>query len=60
VCNGNPSSHEYDKGKRRCAFNGLCQVILQSTMDEGNIILHADSPGLVCDEVEIMSIRWKG
>jgi beta-galactosidase len=46
VGNGNPSSHEQDKGDRRRAFNGLCMAIVQSTREPGEIRLVASSPGL--------------
>ena len=32
VGNGNPSSHEADHAKQRCASHGYCQVILQGVM----------------------------
>ncbi|MBI4978964.1 MAG: glycoside hydrolase family 2 protein [Spirochaetes bacterium] len=44
VGNGNPMSHEPDKGtNRRKAFHGLCQVILQSTGAAGAITVCAES-----------------
>lgn len=46
VGNGNPSSHEADKGQSRRAFNGLCMAIVQSTRDAGEIRVDAVSPGL--------------
>ena len=46
VGNGNPSSHEPDKASKRKAFNGLCQVIIQSGREHGEIELTAESPGL--------------
>jgi beta-galactosidase len=47
VGNGNPSSHEPDKGSRRRAFNGLAQVILQAGRAPGQMILTARAPGLL-------------
>ncbi|HEY4612192.1 MAG TPA: DUF4982 domain-containing protein, partial [Bacteroidota bacterium] len=51
VGNGDPSSHEPDKyldgNYRRRLFNGLCQVIVQSTRQSGPITLRAVSNGLV-------------
>lgn len=47
VGNGNPSSHEQDKANKRKVFNGLCQVIIQSTREAGEIQLMAKSPGLL-------------
>lgn len=46
VGNGDPSSHEQDKTTKRRAFNGLCQVIIQSSRETGEIKLRAESPGL--------------
>jgi beta-galactosidase len=45
--NGNPNSHEPEKGNKRSLFNGLAQVIIQSA--EGatqSVVLTAKSPGL--------------
>lgn len=45
--NGDPNSHESDKGNRRSLYNGLAQVIVQSNVDEsGNIIITAKAKGL--------------
>ncbi|MGH7939494.1 MAG: beta-galactosidase GalA [Limisphaerales bacterium] len=44
--NGDPASHEPDKGTQRSAFNGLCLAILQSGRKPGEISIEADSPGL--------------
>lgn len=46
VGNGDPDCHESDKGKKRCAFNGLCLAIVQSSDAAGAITIQADSPGL--------------
>jgi beta-galactosidase len=46
VGNGDPSCHEADKGSQRAVFNGLAQVIVQSTAKTGAITLTATSPGL--------------
>jgi beta-galactosidase len=46
VGNGNPSSHESDKGPLRKAFNGLCLAIVQSTRDGGQVRIAATSDGL--------------
>ena len=50
VGNGDPSSHEPDKCQegewKRSAFNGKCQVIIQSGKNRGAIKLEAKSPGL--------------
>jgi beta-galactosidase len=44
--NGNPNSHEPEKGNRRSLFNGLAQIIVQSTHDAGDIKLTATADGL--------------
>lgn len=47
VGNGDPNSHDPEKGNRVRLFNGLAQVILQSRRDgSGNLILRATSAGL--------------
>jgi beta-galactosidase len=46
VGNGNPSSHEADKGSQRAVFNGLAEIIIQSTNQPGTIALAAVSTGL--------------
>ena len=53
VGNGNPSSHEPDKAMKRKAFNGLCQVIIQSSRQAGDIRLTAESPRLAPSSVII-------
>jgi beta-galactosidase len=47
VGNGDPSCHEPDKGSERSTFNGLAQVIVQSTHTAGKIKLTATADGLV-------------
>ncbi|HUA39323.1 MAG TPA: beta-galactosidase GalA [Candidatus Sulfopaludibacter sp.] len=51
--NGDPSCHEPDKGSRRCAFNGLCLAIVQSSTTPGVITIQADSPRLKSASVAI-------
>jgi beta-galactosidase len=46
VGNGDPGSHEPDKASERRLFNGLAQVIVQTTHDAGPIVLRATAPGL--------------
>ncbi len=46
VGNGDPSCHEPDKASSRSAFNGLAQAIVQTTHQDGEIRLSAESPGL--------------
>jgi beta-galactosidase len=55
VGNGDPTSHESDKGETRKAFSGLCMAIVQSTKEAGTIILEATSPGLEAARVSIVS-----
>lgn len=45
--NGNPNSHEAEKGKKRSLFNGLAQVIVQAVEGaKGNVVLTATAKGL--------------
>jgi beta-galactosidase len=46
VGNGDPNSHEPEKGNQRSLFNGLAQIIVQSTRDAGEIKLTATAAGL--------------
>ena len=46
VGNGDPSSHEADKGSVRRAFNGLCVAIVQATTQAGELHIEATAPGL--------------
>ena len=46
VGNGDPDCHESDKGKKRCAFKGLCLAIVQASDIPGGITIQANSPGL--------------
>jgi beta-galactosidase len=47
VGNGDPNSHEAEKGNQRSIFNGLAQVIIQSNTDtEGEITLTASVEGM--------------
>ncbi|HUS45376.1 MAG TPA: beta-galactosidase GalA [Phycisphaerae bacterium] len=46
VGNGDPSSHEPDKARRRRAFNGLCQFIVRPTGKARTSRIMASSPGL--------------
>jgi beta-galactosidase len=47
VGNGDPNSHEPEKGNQRSLFNGLAQVIVQSTKDAGEFRLTATADGLL-------------
>jgi beta-galactosidase len=59
VGNGDPNCHESDKGKQRCAFNGLCLAIVQSSGTPGAITIQADSPGLksATAQIEVPGMR---
>lgn len=46
VGNGDPSSHESDKGDKRKVFNGLCMAIVQASRTPGELRVEASSPGL--------------
>jgi beta-galactosidase len=46
VGNGDPNSHEPEKGNKVKIYNGLAQVIVQSTRDAGDIKLTATAAGL--------------
>jgi beta-galactosidase len=46
VGNGDPNCHELDKASSRSLFNGLAQVIVQTTSAAGEIVLEARSSGL--------------
>ncbi|HEV2290233.1 MAG TPA: beta-galactosidase GalA [Gemmatimonadales bacterium] len=46
VGNGDPSSHESDRGPTRQAFNGLCCAIVQASKASGEILVNATAPGL--------------
>jgi len=60
VGNGDPSSHEADKGQdsaaQRHLFNGHCQVILQSGTKTGMYHFEATSPGLHLGSTDISLI----
>jgi beta-galactosidase len=55
VGNGDPTSHESDKGSSRKAFSGLCAAIVQSTRSAGEITVTATSPGLAPASLRIPS-----
>ncbi|WP_203308592.1 beta-galactosidase GalA [Sphingomonas beigongshangi] len=44
--NGDPNSHESEKGDARSLFNGLAQVIVQAGGGRGPLTLRATAPGL--------------
>jgi beta-galactosidase len=54
VGNGDPTSHEPDKGNRRSLFNGLAQALLQSTRGgAGRLRLRAKAAGLKSAEITV-------
>jgi beta-galactosidase len=53
VGNGDPSSHESDRGPRRRAFNGLCAGIVQANKVPGALRVSAVAAGLSAGEIEI-------
>ena len=60
VGNGDPSSHEADKGSRRRAFNGYCLAIIQAGKEPGKISLKATSPGLLSATILIEARHQEG
>jgi beta-galactosidase len=60
VGNGDPSSHEPDKcmdgAWQRSAFNGKCQVIVQSTKEPGLIKFEASAHGLWSGSTDIITL----
>ncbi len=60
VGNGDPSSHEPDKcmdgAWQRSAFNGKCQVIVQSTGEPGIIKFEASSASLLSGSTDIITV----
>jgi len=60
VGNGDPSSHEPDKcmdgAWQRMAFNGKCQVIVQSTKEAGLIKFEASSAGIWSGSTDIITV----
>jgi len=55
--NGNPTSHEPDKASQRTTFNGLAQVLIQTTAAAGDIILTAAAERLSHTELTITTQR---
>ncbi|MEI8087365.1 MAG: beta-galactosidase GalA [Paludibacter sp.] len=51
--NGNPTSHEAEKGNKRSLFNGLAQVIIQSSEQSGSVVLTAISAGIKSTSITI-------
>jgi beta-galactosidase len=57
VGNGDPSSHEPDKASQRKVFNGMAQVIAQSSRQPGDMVLAVASPGFPSATVKIRAER---
>jgi len=55
--NGNPNSHEDEKGNSRELFHGLAQLIVQADDMSGNLQIQANSPGLKAASVKIPVIK---
>jgi beta-galactosidase len=55
VGNGDPISLEPAKGNERSAFNGMCQVVIQSTHKRGKILLKASALGLPNEKITMIS-----
>ena len=53
VGNGDPSSHEADKGTTRRLFSGLCAAFVQAGRQAGPLRIEATSAGLAAAAVEI-------
>jgi beta-galactosidase len=46
IGNGDPNSHEPEKGDARSLFNGLAQIIIQAGAGRGRIVMRAAAAGL--------------
>jgi beta-galactosidase len=46
VGNGDPNSHEPEKGNGRSLFNGLAQIIVAADLGRGPLTIRATAPGL--------------
>lgn len=59
--NGNPNCHEAEKGNMRSLFNGLAQIIIQSTEEntEEPVCIKAVSDGLEMGTLTIPTVRTK-
>ena len=61
VGNGDPTSHESDRGPARKAFSGLCVGVVQSRKTAGTVTVEATSPGLTAASltVETSAVRLR-
>ena len=57
VGNGDPSSHESDRGPGRRAFNGLCTALVQAGTAAMSVRIEATAPGLAPGAVEVTCRR---
>lgn len=57
VENGDPLDLSSNKRNQRKAFNGKCLLILQSTKEEGEIIVNIKSEGLESQQISILNIN---
>lgn len=55
VGNGNPMSHEHNKLPKRKLYHGLCQVIIQSTLEAGDIDIIVNGKGYKETSLKIYS-----
>ncbi|SHH43340.1 beta-galactosidase GalA [Clostridium grantii] len=55
--NGNPMSHEQDKLLQRKLYHGLCQVIVQSNFQTGDIILTVEGKDFEQTQIQLKSIE---
>ncbi|MGG1553987.1 beta-galactosidase GalA [Paenibacillus ferrarius] len=58
--NGNPVSREDDKKLQRQSYHGLCQVLVQTSGEAGEIRITAQSPGLASTQLVIRSVQADG
>jgi beta-galactosidase len=60
VGNGNPASHEPDRATSRRLFNGLAQVLVQTSRDAGEITLSAAAEGLRSVSLKLLAVPSEG
>ena len=57
VGNGDPSSHESHKAEQRRAFRAYALVLVQSTGEEGQIVLQACADGIMAADISVTASR---
>jgi len=57
VGNGDPSSHEPDRGDHRHAFNGLCMALIGAAGQPGKVHVTVSSPGLKPAAIDLTSVN---